>query len=53
MGTSRRERASVILSEEWMSCVVLREKFHPKLIWVKLRVGGEKFVLVGVYGPRE
>ena len=40
------EGEAILLKEELMSCTVERKEIDPGLIWVKLKVGDDKWMFV-------
>ena len=46
-----KEGVAILLSEEIRGCVTEWREVSPRLMWVKLKFGQEKWVIVSAYGP--
>lgn len=51
MGGRAREGVGIILSERMIECVVEWKEVNSRLMWVKVKLGKEKWVFVSAYGP--
>lgn len=48
-----REGVAVLLSEDMWKCVTEHKEESPRLMWVRLKLGSERWVIVSVYAPYE
>ena len=51
VGESAKEGVALIVRRELSDCVREWKEVSPRLMWVKMRFGVEKWVFVSVYGP--
>ncbi|XP_071512709.1 craniofacial development protein 2-like [Panulirus ornatus] len=49
--TIAREGVAVLLKQELWEYVIECKKVNSRLIWVKLKVDGERWVIIGAYAP--
>ncbi|XP_071529497.1 craniofacial development protein 2-like [Panulirus ornatus] len=49
--TRAREGVAILLKQELWEYVIECKKVNSRLIWVKLKVDGERWVIIGAYAP--
>ena len=49
--TRAKEGVAVLLSQEMWESVIECKEVNSRLMWVRLKVGGERWVIISAYGP--